>query len=212
MKAALFEGPKKGIRIGEIEKPTPGPRDILVKIKCSSLCHSDFTLLDDPNHQESVSRVPGHEATGYIEELGSEVTGFKKGDAVGFLLHYGYCGECKTCSVSPVGCPSNKTQGFAVDGYFAEYAKVDSRSAMKLPEGLDIVPAAPLFCAGLTAYHAVVKCGLQPGDWIGIVGVGGLSHLALQYAAKMGMKPIALDVDDSKLHHTREIGAVKEIN
>ncbi|KAE8331444.1 chaperonin 10-like protein [Aspergillus sergii] len=212
MKAALWYGPEKGLIIGEKEKPKPGNNQVLVRVKCSSLCHSDLSLFSGQQPPESLPVVPGHEATGYVESVGSNVTNVKVGDAVGFLLYTGYCGSCAGCEATPLACPSNRVQGFTADGYFAEYVVTDSRATIKLPDGMDIVAAAPLFCAGLTAFHGIDKCNLNPGEYVGIVGVGGLGHLAVQYAVKMGLKPVAFDVDDSRLLHARSLGAVATFN
>lgn len=98
-------------------------------------------------------------------------------------------------------------QGFAADGYFQEYVAVDSRSSMKLPEGMDVTAAAPLFCAGVTSYHGVDDCGLKPGQWMAVIGCGGLGHLGIQYAKAMGYKVIGLDISDDQLDEAKKCGA-----
>jgi propanol-preferring alcohol dehydrogenase len=139
----------------------------------------------------------GHEAAGWVAEAGADVKGFKEGDTVGFIPAYECCYECEPCTktyISPFSEKLNnqltnwtrhnawcikgcKMQGFAVNGYFQEYVVVDARAAMILPRGLDVKTAAPLFCAGITAFHGVEDCELKPGQWIAIIGCGGLGHL-----------------------------------
>ena len=127
----------------------------------------------------------GHEATGYVVETGSGVSGFKEGDKVGFICAVDCCFECEPCkNVHNSWCVTGKQnmQGFSCDGYFQEYVCVDARNTMVLPEELDVTSAAPLFCAGVTAFHGVEDCGLKPGQWMAVIGCGGLGHMGIQYA------------------------------
>jgi alcohol dehydrogenase, propanol-preferring len=141
-------------------------------------------MLFEPNEQGLIlGQNPvtlGHEGTGFVVETGSSVSGFKPGDKVGFIPAIDCCYECHPCkNVHNVYCVTGnqKMQGFAKDGYFQEYAVVDARSAMILPDSLDPYTSAPLFCAGLTAFHAVEDSELKPGQWAAIIGCGGLGHL-----------------------------------
>lgn len=128
----------------------------------------------------------GHEGVGYIEAVGSDAQdkGFKVGDAIGFDYFIGCCFECDGCMVHNLRCETGnqKLQGFMVDGYFAEFAVVDWQNAIKLPSNLDMSRTAPLFCAGLTAFHSVDSCELKAGDWLAVIGCGGLGQYAIQYA------------------------------
>ncbi|KIX06724.1 uncharacterized protein Z518_04700 [Rhinocladiella mackenziei CBS 650.93] len=208
MKAALFHGVEGGLEIGTCPIPTLQAGDILIKVAAAGLCHSDLvTLSGQQTPKKGYPIIPGHEASGTVEKVGEGVKGFKVGDKVGFLLYYHNCGKCLLCAATPIACPDGILQGFNGDGYFAEYAVVDARSAMLLPEGLDLVESCPLFCAGLTAFHAVDQSELKPDQWIGIVGIGGLGHLAVQYAAKMGLRIAALDIDERKLASAKSLGA-----
>lgn len=171
-------------------------------------------MLFEPNDQNLILGVNpvtiGHEASGIVVEAGSEVKGFKEGDAVGFLPAFGCCYDCQPCrTVHNSWCTTGKAgmQGFTGNGYFQEYVCVDARSAMVLPETLDVREAAPLFCAGVTAYHAIDDCELQPGKWIAAIGCGGLGHMGVQYAKAKGLKVIGLDIVDSQLEEAKAQGA-----
>lgn len=173
-------------------------------------------MLFEPNDQGLIlGKNPvtiGHEATGVVVQPGSgEVASkFKEGDPVGFICAVECCFECKPCkTVHNSWCETGKTkmQGFTLDGYFQEYVVVDAREAMVLPQGLDPKTAAPLFCAGVTAYHGVEDCELQPGQWMAIIGCGGLGHLGIQYAKAMGIKVIGLDIAEGALEEAKKCGA-----
>ncbi|KAF2012318.1 NAD(P)-binding protein [Aaosphaeria arxii CBS 175.79] len=203
------------LHLNEVPIPEPREHEILVKIACASLCHSDVMLFE-PNEQGLIlGKNPvtiGHEATGTVVRTGSGdvASKFNPGDAVGFLCAVECCFECAQCkNVHNAWCATGKTkmQGFTLDGYFQEYAVVDARETMVLPEGLDPKTAAPLFCAGVTAYHGVQDCELQPGQWMAIVGCGGLGHLGIQYAKAMGYKVVGLDVADQALEEAKKCGA-----
>lgn len=146
-------------------------------------------MLFEPNDQNLIlGQNPvtvGHEAAGYVVEVGSGAGKFKKGDPVGFIPANDCCYDCDPCrNTHNSWCVTGKIKmhGFSCDGFFQEYVCVDYRTAMVLPKGLDVVEAAPLFCAGVTAFHGVEDCELQPGQWMAIIGCGGLGHLGIQYA------------------------------
>jgi propanol-preferring alcohol dehydrogenase len=153
-----------------------------------------------------------HEGVGHIvsSHPSAEGKGFNIGDAVGFLYITGCCFECEGCLVHNMHCETGKQvlHGFAVDGYFQEYAVVDYRNAAILDEKVwDLTRAAPVFCAGITAFHSVDSCELKPGQWLGIVGCGGLGQIATQYAKAMGLKVVGIDIADANLEETRKLGA-----
>ncbi|KAF2835864.1 alcohol dehydrogenase, partial [Patellaria atrata CBS 101060] len=208
-KAQQYDARDNKLHLNEIEIPKPRPHELLVKVACASLCHSDVMMFE-PNDQGLIlGKNPvtiGHEATGVVKELGSDVQNFKVGDKVGFLPASDCCLECEPCVKT---CVTGKQQmaGFGVDGYFQEYVVVDSRCSMVLPEELDVTEAAPLFCAGVTAYHGVDDCKLKPGQWMAIIGCGGLGHMGVQYAKAMGLKVIGLDVVDDQLEEAKVQGA-----
>ncbi|KAF2273931.1 GroES-like protein [Westerdykella ornata] len=215
MLAQQYDARDNKLHLNEIPIPEPEDHELLVKVSCASLCHSDLMLFE-PNDQGLIlgqnPHTIGHEATGLVVQAGSgEVAGqFKEGDPVGFICATECCFQCRQCKeVHNVWCETGKTQiqGFSVDGYFQEYVVVDAREAMVLPEGLDPKSAAPLFCAGITAYHGVEDCGLKPGEWMAIIGCGGLGHLGIQYAKAMGLKVIGIDIADQALEVATKCGA-----
>jgi len=214
MKAAQWDPKSKTVQFNDIPKPEPNDNQFLVKIKSASLCHSDLMMDLRPPGDTPVTL--GHEAVGYIEKIGSKAQdkGFKEGDPIGFLYITDACYECEGCMVHNMQCKTGKQQlqGFMSDGYFQEYTVVDHISAIKIPENLDITRCAPLFCAGITAFHSIDSCDLKPGQWIAIVGCGGLGQLATQYAKAMGAKVIGIDINDSTLEIVKGFGADATFN
>lgn len=168
--------------VNDIPKPSPAPNQFLVKMQSASLCHSDLMMEMRPDYPVTL----GHEGVGHIEAIGPEAEGkgFKVGDAIGFNYFIGCCFECEGCMVHNLRCETgnSKLQGFVVDGFFAEYAVVDWQNAVALPSSLDMSRTAPLFCAGITSFHSVDSCELKEGQWLAIIGCGGLGQYAIQYA------------------------------
>ncbi|OQV03618.1 Alcohol dehydrogenase GroES-like domain-containing protein [Cladophialophora immunda] len=209
MKAGQWD-PKQGhVVVNEIPIPEPGPGQLLIKMISASLCHSDFLAMGDPNRTEPITL--GHEGCGCIFSLhrDAEDKGFQKGDVVGFLSVNGACFECEGCQVHNTLCERGNPQivGFSAPGFFAEYAVVDWQNAIHLPAQWDPKSSSPFFCAGLTSFNSVDSCGLQPGQWLAVVGAGGLGQLATQYAKAMSLRVIAIDVSDSTLQVCKEQGA-----
>ncbi|CAG8126163.1 unnamed protein product [Penicillium salamii] len=211
MRAAQYNTTSNKIEINEIPIPEPGENDILIKNVCASLCHSDLMLFwGHTAEKPPMEKVTiGHENAGTVAAVGKNVTGFKVGDPVGCLGCSYACYECEGCSVHNLHCVegTGKLHGFTTHGHFAEYSLSDYRNAMVLPVGMDLTTAAPLFCAGTTAYHSVKKCGLQEGEWIAIIGCGGLGHLAIQYAKALKLRVIGIDISDSQLESAKSLGA-----
>ncbi|KAF1990403.1 GroES-like protein [Aulographum hederae CBS 113979] len=209
MKAAQWDPVSKTIQLNDIPKPEPRDGQFLVKIKTASLCHSDLIMSIRPPGDKPVTL--GHEGVGFIEKIGPEAEnrGFKVGDAIGFLYINGVCYECEGCQIHNLQCQkgSPELQGFVTDGYFQEYTVVDWQNAIVLPKNLDITRCAPLFCAGITAFHAIDSCELKPGQWISIIGTGGLGQLAIQYAKAMGANVIGIDINDNTLEIAKKAGA-----
>lgn len=194
--------------INEVPVPEPGPGQVLIKVSSASLCHSDLM------HQNRVDGPPitlGHEGVGIITKVhpSAEGKGFSVGDHVGCGYIIGCCFECEGCLTHNLLCSSGKQklQGFTADGFFAEYAVEDWQNLAKLPESMDLTKAAPIFCAGITAFHAVDSCELKPDQWLAVVGCGGLGQLATQYAKKMGLNVIGIDINDATLDVCKKQGA-----
>ncbi|ORY06915.1 alcohol dehydrogenase [Clohesyomyces aquaticus] len=212
MKAGQWDPKQQKVVVNDVPKPSAGPGQFLVKIQSASLCHSDLITEMRPEHPVTM----GHEGVGYIESIdsGAEGKGFKVGDAIGFNYFIGCCFECDACMVHNMWCETGKArlQGFMVDGFFAEYAVVDWQNAVQLPKNLDMSKTAPLFCAGITAFHSVDSCELKPGQWLAVIGCGGLGQYAIQYAKAMGYKTIGLDINDSQLEMAKKVGADATFN
>ncbi|CAO2654171.1 Nn.00g109040.m01.CDS01 [Neocucurbitaria sp. VM-36] len=215
MRAQQYDARDNKLHLNEVPIPSPREHELLVKIACASLCHSDVMLFE-PNDQGLIlGNNPvtiGHEATGFVAATGSgEVASkFKTGDPVGFICAIDCCFDCYACkNVHNAWCETGKVkmQGFTEDGYFAEYAVVDAREAMVLPENLDPKSSAPLFCAGVTAYHGIADCELAPGSWVAVVGCGGLGHMGIQYAKAMGYKVIGIDITEAAVEEAKNCGA-----
>jgi len=156
----------------------PGPNQFLVRIAGASLCHSDIMAIE-----ANQTATLGHEGAGYIEKIHPSVEGkgFKVGDRIGFLYIIGCCFECEGCMIHNLHCVTGKQllQGFTTDGFFAEYAVADFQNCILLPDNIDVRTAAPIFCAGITAFHAVDSSELKEGDWLAVVGAGGLGQVRL---------------------------------
>ncbi|KIX92800.1 uncharacterized protein Z520_11463 [Fonsecaea multimorphosa CBS 102226] len=199
--------------IDEIPIPSISENEMLVKIASASLCHSDLMLFEG-SIPATEPVVMGHEGVGYVEKLGANVKGFKPGDGIGFLYIKGVCFECEGCMVHNLNCKlgTARLQGFQSDGFFAEYAAVDYRNAIILPENLPMETSAPYFCAGITAFHGVDSCDLKTGQWMAIVGCGGLGQMGIRFAKAMGLNVVGLDINDEVLTAARENGADVIIN
>ncbi|PSN64270.1 alcohol dehydrogenase [Corynespora cassiicola Philippines] len=220
MLAQQYDARDNKLHLNKVPIPEPREHELLVKIVCASLCHSDVMLFE-PNDQGLIlgknPHTIGHEASGTVVKKGTGAVAsqFKLGDNVGFLCAVECCFECAPCkAVHNSWCKTGKTQmqGFSLDGYFQEYAVVDARATMVLPAELDVKTAAPLFCAGVTAFHGIEDCGLEPGQWMAIIGCGGLGHLGIQYAKAMGYKVIGLDIADQALEEAKACGADHAFN
>ncbi|PGH23259.1 hypothetical protein AJ80_02675 [Polytolypa hystricis UAMH7299] len=215
-KAAQYHSSENAIRVNTIPVPTPADDEILVKVACSSLCHSDVMLLE-PNDAGLVlgdgSPITiGHEATGIIVSVPSSCTNpeIVVGAKVGFFCPTGCCYECEGCQVHNLFCSNGasvRMQGFAADGFFQEYVATPWRNAIALPESMDVCESAPLFCAGITAWHGVHAAKIEKGQWMAIIGCGGLGHLGIQYAKALGYKVIGIDLVDGQLDEAKSMGA-----
>jgi alcohol dehydrogenase, propanol-preferring len=214
MKAAVVEDFTLPLAVKYVPKPTPGPGEIVVRIETSGLCHTDIHAAHgDWPVKPTPPFIPGHEGIGIVEKLGPGVTEVAVGDRVA-MPWLGYaCGTCEYCvSGWETLCLEQKNMGYSIDGGFAEYVKAYGRYVVKVPDGVDPVDAAPLTCAGVTTYKAVKVAGTRPSDLVAVFGVGGLGHLALQYARIAGGRVIAVDLHDEKLALAKELGAEFTVN
>lgn len=209
MRAAVVTAFERPLEIQERPVPEPGPGQILVRIEASGLCHTDIHAARGEWPVKPVPPfVPGHEGVGIVEKLGVGVTAHGVGERVA-LPWLGYaCGTCSYCvSGWETLCEAQLNTGYAIDGGHAEYAVADARFAVRVPDGVDPLDAAPLTCAGVTTYKAVKVAGVRPGERVAIFGIGGLGHLAQQYAQLFGGETVAVDVVPAKLDLAVELGA-----
>jgi propanol-preferring alcohol dehydrogenase len=214
MHAAVVVEFGKPLAMQEWAIPVPGPGQILVKTEACGVCHTDLhAAKGDWPVKPSVPFIPGHEAIGIVVELGAGVTAVKEGDRVGVPWLYSACGHCEYClSNWETVCANAKFGGYTQNGGFAEYILADPNYVAHIPAGLDPKAAAPLICAGLTSYKGIKETQARPGEWVAVSGVGGLGHLAIQYAKAMGLFVAAVDIDDGKLAHAKRLGADLLVN
>ena len=201
MYAAVVHDFERPLVLEEVAKPVAGPGEIVVRVEASGLCHTDIHAAHgDWPIKPTPPFTPGHEGVGIVEQVGSGVTEVVLGDRVA-IPWLGYaCGTCDYCvSGWETLCLEQKNMGYSLDGSFADYVKAYGRYVVKVPDGVDPLDAAPLTCAGVTTYKAVKVAGTRPSDLVAIFGVGGLGHLAIQYAAIAGGRVIAVDLVDEKL-------------
>jgi alcohol dehydrogenase, propanol-preferring len=214
MRAVVVHGFDVAPRIEEVVKPTAGPDEVVVKIEASGLCHTDIHAAHgDWPVKPKLPFTPGHEGVGIVERVGERVTDVAAGNRVA-IPWLGYsCGTCDYCASGwETLCESQQNTGYSIDGGFAEYAKAYASHVVKVPEGVDPLDAAPLTCAGVTTYKAVKVSGAKPADLVAVWGIGGLGHLALQYARIAGASVVAVDLFDDKLELARELGAEFTVN
>ncbi|WP_022951404.1 alcohol dehydrogenase AdhP [Leucothrix mucor] len=209
MKAAVVSQFKEILEIKDIPVPEVGPRDVLVKIHACGVCHTDLHACHgDWPVKPKLPLVPGHEGVGEIVKLGSEIHHLSLGDRVGIPWLYSACGQCDYClEGKETLCMSQQNAGYSVDGSYAEFCLANGEYVVKIPDEVSYVEAAPLFCAGVTTYKALKVAEVKPGQWVAIVGAGGLGHLAIQYAVAMGMNVIAVDTGAEKMALAKELGA-----
>jgi len=212
MKAALIREYKKPLSIEDVDVPTPASDEVLIKVEACGVCHSDLHISEGDWKQmlRLVKQpvIPGHEVVGKVVAKGDSVTDLSIGDRVGVAWVHWTCGECDWCREGRENLCANQTiTGAGVDGGFAEFIKAKASHALRVPEALSPAEAAPLFCAGVTVYHAIKNSGIRRGQRLAVFGVGGLGHLAIQIAKAFGAEVIAVDVSEDKLRFARELGA-----
>jgi alcohol dehydrogenase, propanol-preferring len=213
-RAAVVHDFQSPLKVEQVPFPELQPDQIRVKVEASGLCHTDIHAAHgDWPIKPSPPFIPGHEGVGIVTELGDTVTEVALGDRVA-MPWLGYaCGVCDYCVTGwETLCESQKNMGYGIDGGFGEYATAYAHYVAKVPEGVDPLDAAPLTCAGVTTYKAVKVAGTRSSDLVAVFGVGGLGHLAIQYAAIAGGRVIAVDLVDEKLELARKLGAEFTVN
>ncbi|WP_027967841.1 alcohol dehydrogenase AdhP [Halomonas halocynthiae] len=214
MKAAVVRAFGQPLTIEEVEVPRPGRGQVLIKIAASGVCHTDLHAAhgDWPVKPEPPF-IPGHEGVGHVVALGEGVTHVKEGDRVGVPWLYSACGYCEHCMGGwETLCESQQNTGYSVNGGFADYTLAEADYVGRLPDNVDFLEIAPVLCAGVTVYKGLKMTDTRPGQWVVISGIGGLGHMAVQYAKAMGLNVAAVDIDDAKLALAEQLGATVTVN
>ncbi|NWN82289.1 MAG: alcohol dehydrogenase AdhP [Halomonas sp.] len=214
MQAAVVRKFGEPLAIEEAAIPRPQQGEILVKVAATGVCHTDLHAAhgDWPVRPEPPF-IPGHEGVGHIVAVGDGVSHVKEGDRVGVPWLYSACGYCEHCLGGwETLCESQQNTGYSVNGSFADYTLADAGFVGRLPDNVDFLEIAPVLCAGVTVYKGLKMTDTRPGQWVVISGIGGLGHMAVQYARAMGLNVAAVDIDDAKLAHAERLGAAVTVN
>ncbi|MFC4620700.1 alcohol dehydrogenase AdhP [Comamonas nitrativorans] len=214
MKAAVVREFGKPLVIEEVTVPRPGPGQVLVRIEASGVCHTDLHAAHgDWPVKPNPPFIPGHEGVGHVVGVGTGVRHVKEGDRVGIPWLYSACGHCPHCLGGwETLCETQQNTGYSVNGGFARYTVAEADYVGRLPDNIGFIDIAPVLCAGVTVYKGLKVTDTKPGDWVVISGIGGLGHMAVQYARAMGLNVAAVDIDDSKLALARRLGAEVTVN
>lgn len=208
MRAVQVSAPKGALELVEKEIPEPTKGTVRIKIQACGICHSDSFTVDGIFPGIKYPRVPGHEVAGVIDAVANDVTAWKPGQRVGVGWQGGYCGQCEPCRRGKfVLCVNGKISGISYDGGYAEYMIAPQEALALIPEELKPVEAAPLMCAGITTFNSLKNSGARAGELVAILGVGGLGHLAIQFAAKMGFNTVAVARGQEKEALAKKLGA-----
>ncbi len=202
--------PRAGGALELVTRPIPEPAGgtVRIKVQACGICHSD--ALAKEGHWPGIAypRVPGHEVAGVIDAVGAGVTAWQRGQRVGVGWHGGYCGQCVNCRRGDLfACVTGQVTGISFDGGYAEYMIAPSSAVAAMPQELSPIEAAPMMCAGITTFNALRNSGAQPGDVVAVLGLGGLGHLGVQYAAKMGFHTVGIARGKDKEPLARQLGA-----
>jgi D-arabinose 1-dehydrogenase-like Zn-dependent alcohol dehydrogenase len=208
MRVAQVSRPKGAFEVVERPIPEPGAGSVRVKVLACGICHSDSLVKDGAFPGIQYPRVPGHEVAGVIDAVGPGVAGWEPGQRVGVGWNGGYCGYCDHCRRGEFfACVRGQITGLSFDGGYGEYMVAPASAVALMPADLPPADAAPLMCAGLTTFNALRNSGARPGDVVAVLGLGGLGHLAVQYAAKMGFHTVGIARGKDKEPLARRLGA-----
>ena len=209
MRAVRVTRAKGPLELVEVTIPEPGPGSVRIKVEACGICHSDSVTKEALFPGIQFPRAPGHEVAGVIDAVGAGVAGWRAGQRVGVGWHGGHCGYCDSCRRGDfVTCQiAPQIPGISYDGGYADYMIAPVGALAAIPEGLTAVEAAPLMCAGITTFNSLRHSGARPGDTVAVLGIGGLGHLGVQFAAKMGFKTVAIARGADKAPLARTLGA-----
>ena len=201
------------LEIVEREIPEPGAGSVRIKVQACGICHSDALAKEGGLPGIQYPRVPGHEVAGVIDAVGPAVAGWQTGQRVGVGWHGGHCGHCDHCRRGDFfACSATPITGLTYDGGYGEYMIASARALARIPDELSAEEAAPLMCAGVTTFNSLRNSGARPGDLVAILGLGGLGHLGVQFAAKMGFRTVAIARGPEKAALAKQLGAWRYID
>jgi alcohol dehydrogenase len=208
MIVAQVSRPGGPFELVERPKPEPGAGQVLIKVDACGICHSDVIFKEGHWPGMKFPVVPGHEVAGRVEKVGPGVQLFKAGQRVGVGWNGGYCSHCEPCREGEFSyCTTGATTAANFDGGYGEYMVAPETAVASMPEGIEATLAGPLMCAGITTYNALRHAGANSGDLVAIQGIGGLGHLAVQFAAKSGYRTVAISRGQDKEAFAKELGA-----
>jgi alcohol dehydrogenase len=208
MQAVQVANPGGPLELVERDVPEPPEGHVLVKVQACGICHSDSLTKEGQWPGLQFPRVPGHEIAGVVEKLGARVEGWEVGQRIGVGWHGGHCGHCEHCRHGDfVLCQKGQIPGISYDGGYADYMVAPQEALARMPDDLSDVDAAPLLCAGITTFNALRHSGARAGDVVAILGIGGLGHLGVQYARKMGFVTVAIARGQDKAPLAKQLGA-----
>jgi len=213
MRAVQVSKRNAAFELVERELPEPAAGQIRIKVEACGMCHSDVLVKAAAFPGLTLPRIPGHEIAGRVDKVGDGVTEWKKGDRAGVGWHGGHCFVCNACRKGLfINCEREKITGITYDGGYAEYVVVPHEAGVHLPDKLESVDVAPLLCAGITTYNALRNSGARSGETVAVQGIGGLGHLAIQFASRMGFRTVAISHGADKADLARQLGAHEYID
>lgn len=213
-RAAVIEEAGKDLVVKEVPVPEPKNGEVLIKTEACGVCHSDFGVQQGHfGPMVQYPRIPGHEVIGKVVAVGSGVSQYKVGDRLGGPWHGGHDGTCKLCNKAAFQmCDNRVVNGVTKDGGYSEYCILRQEAAVPIPSDMDVAEVAPLLCAGVTVFNSIKKMNVDAGDIVAVQGLGGLGHLAIQYARKMGYRTVAISRNDKKKDFAMKLGATDYID
>jgi propanol-preferring alcohol dehydrogenase len=214
MHAAIVHEFGQPLSLDEIAIPTPNEKQVLINVIACGCCHTDLHAINgDWPVKPKLPFSPGHEVVGRVAKIGNGVTTVGVGDIVGIAWTHMTCEACEFCLSGRENlCKAQTTTGYSVAGGFSEYTLAEEHFCVRIPDTLSPLQAAPILCAGLTVYRGLRATNARAGQWVAIVGIGGLGHLAVQYAVAMGFRVVAVDIADDKLESAKRCGAEMALN
>ena len=208
MRAVQIARPNGPFELIEREVPEPGPGHVRIQVEACGMCHSDVYVKGGAFPGLTLPRIPGHEIAGRVDKIGPNVTEWKKGDRVGVGWHGGHDFVCNACRKGLfINCEKAQVTGITYDGGYAEYVVVPHEAVARLPDAISATDAAPLLCAGITTFNSLRNSGARVGETVAVQGIGGLGHLGIQFAARMGFRTIAVSRGADKRELALQLGA-----